>query len=553
MPRFLLWPVLALALAQCRPAPTSTRAATTTAPAPFDWRNATVYFLLTDRFANGDTTNDVHFGRTQPTGPLRGFMGGDLRGVIQKLEEGYFDSLGVDALWLTPLVEQIHGAVDEGTGNTYGYHGYWAGDWTRLDPNFGTMAELGELVAAAHARRIRVLLDVVANHTGPVTPQDPAWPDGWVRQGPVCSYKDYETTVACTLVENLPDLRTDRRQPVELPPPLREKWQREGRLERETADLEAFFTRTGYPPAPRYYLIKWLTDYVRRYGIDGFRVDTAKHTEADLWQELKQQANQAFADWKAAHPAEVLDTNGFFTVGEVYGYDAANGRSYDYGDRQVDFYGHGFTALINFGFKYEAQGDYAPLFEKYDGLLHGPLAGLDVLNYLTSHDDGDPFDATRTRALEAGTKLLLSPGAAQIYYGDETARPLRAAGATGDAHLRTFMNWNEVATNPATRAVLHHWQRLGTFRRQHPAVGAGRHRPLQASPYTFARTYQQGNYQDRVVVALNLPAGTHALPANAVFADGTRLRDHYAHQTLTVRNGVVTVTGPAAVVLLAAE
>ncbi|HRN99792.1 MAG TPA: alpha-amylase family glycosyl hydrolase, partial [Flavobacterium sp.] len=109
---------------------------------PFVWENANVYFLLTDRFHNGDTQNDVNFARTQTAGKLRGFEGGDLRGIIKKIDEGYFDKLGVTAIWFTPVVEQIHEGTDEGTGLSYGFHGYWTRDWTKLDPNFGSDADL---------------------------------------------------------------------------------------------------------------------------------------------------------------------------------------------------------------------------------------------------------------------------------------------------------------------------------------------------------------------------------------------------------------------------
>lgn len=105
---------------------------------PFVWEAANVYFLLTDRFNNGDTLNDNTLNRNKPTSKLRGFEGGDIRGIIQKIEEGYFTDLGINAIWMTPIVEQIHGSVNEGSGDTYGFHGYWTKDWTALDPNFGT-------------------------------------------------------------------------------------------------------------------------------------------------------------------------------------------------------------------------------------------------------------------------------------------------------------------------------------------------------------------------------------------------------------------------------
>src|SRR3990167_8337724 len=139
---------------------------------PFLWEAANIYFLLTDRFYNADPLNDINFNRTKSTAKLRGFEGGDIKGITKKIEEGYFTDLGINAIWFTPIVEQIHGAVDEGTGATYGFHGYWAKDWTALDPNFGTMEELKNMVEIAHKKGIRIVLDGVINHTGPVTDVD---------------------------------------------------------------------------------------------------------------------------------------------------------------------------------------------------------------------------------------------------------------------------------------------------------------------------------------------------------------------------------------------
>jgi alpha-amylase len=134
---------------------------------PFVWEAANVYFLLTDRFNNADQTNDINYNRTKPTGKLRGFMGGDIKGITQKIEEGYFDRLGINAIWMTPLVEQIHDGTDEGTGYSYAFHGYWAKDWTALDPNFGTPSDLKNMVEKAHQHGIRVIFDgVISIHIG---------------------------------------------------------------------------------------------------------------------------------------------------------------------------------------------------------------------------------------------------------------------------------------------------------------------------------------------------------------------------------------------------
>lgn len=548
---FPVWLLLGSFAACHSPSPISSAGNT----APFLWENANIYFLLTDRFYNGNPSNDLNFERTAATGPMRGFEGGDLQGIMKKLQEGYFQQLGITALWLTPFFEQNHGATDEGTGMTYGYHGYWIRDWTRLDPNFGTPEDLEKLIELAHQQGIRILMDVVMNHTGPVTGRDPVWPEDWVRTSPACTYRSYETTVTCTLVENLPDIRTGSNEPVALPPALLQKWEKEGRLGQELAELEEFFERTGFPRAPRYYLIKWLTDFVRKYGIDGFRLDTAKHIEESVWAELYAEATKAFEAWKRSHPDQVLDENDFFMVGEVYGYGISSGRYYSFGDRQVDFYAQHIHSLINFQFKEDARLAYEPLFSKYSEMLHGALKGNGVLNYISSHDDGAPFDQDRERSLEAITKLLLTPGASQIYYGDESGRDLRMPGAIGDANLRGPMNWDEIEAGTVKNGVpvssiLAHAGKLGRFRREHPSVGAGIHAKISDAPYLFSRILKQEGVEDRVLVGLEMEPGEKHLSVGSVFPNGTELYDYYSETYCTVRDGMVKCRSDHSVVLL---
>ncbi len=521
---------------------------------PFVWENANVYFLLTDRFNNGDTSNDLNFDRNKKPAKLRGFEGGDFKGITQKIEEGYFTDLGVTAIWITPVVEQIHGATDEETGLTYGFHGYWPKDWTAIDPNFGTKEELKELVEKAHSKGIRVLLDAIINHTGPVTEKDPVWPKEWVRTEPNCIYDNYQNTVTCTLVKNLPDIKTESNENVALPKQLIEKWKKEGRYEQELQELEDFFKKTDYPRAPKYYIIKWLTDYITEFGIDGYRVDTAKHVEENIWSEFKRECDLAFNRYKKENPAKVLDKNDFFLVGEVYGYGISGGKYYDFGDRQVDYYNHGFKSLLNFEFKRNAkQLSKEQLFNKYDSVLRTELKGRSVLNYLSSHDDGQPFDSKRENTLDAGTILLLSSGASQIYYGDETARPLIIKGTQGDATLRSVMNWNDINTDELTNQTLQHYQKLGRFRSSHPAVGAGVHHTLSKTPYIFARTYKKDNYTDVVVVALDLQKGKKTLTVENYFKEGEVIRDAYSDQNFIVKNRRVVVNSEFSVVLLEKE
>ena len=515
---------------------------------PFVWEGANIYFLLTDRFNNGDPSNDINFDRTLETGKLRGFEGGDLKGVTKKIEEGYFSDLGINAIWMTPIVEQIHGGTDEGTGLSYGYHGYWTKDWTAIDPNFGNKEDLKALVEAAHAKGIRIILDAVINHTGPATDKDPVWPSDWVRTEPQCKYDNYENTITCTLVKNLPDIKTESNEEVDLPPQLVEKWKAEGRYDQEVAELDEFFKRTGYPRAPRFYIMKWLTDYITDFGIDGYRCDTVKHTEESVWQEFKKECDYAFAEFKNNNPDKVLDDNEFYLVGEVYNYGISGGKFFDFGDKKVNYFDDMFTSQINFEFKWNAKElQYETLFKKYDYKLQNELKGFSVLNYLSSHDDGQPFDPKREKPFETATKLLLSPGASQVYYGDESARSLVIEGTVGDATLRSFMNWDEFTEK---QDILNHWFKLGQFRRNHLAVGAGKHQLISKEPYVFSREYSKGEYKDAVVVCLKDSKDKTEIEVSSIFKDGDNLIDYYSGEKMTVKNGKVMTNSSHEVILL---
>ena len=546
MKKLILLFAITLVFASC----SSTKTATAASKTPFVWENANVYFLLIDRFNNGDKTNDLTYNRNKPTGKLRGFEGGDIRGVIQKLDEGYFEKLGITAIWMTPVVEQIHDGVDEGTGFTYGFHGYWTRDWSALDPSFGTKKDLAELVQKAHAKGIRILLDAVINHTGPVTAEDSVYPNDWVRTTPKCTYKSYDTYINCTLVDNLPDVKTESNETVALPPFLIEKWKKEGRYEQEVAELDAFFAKTGYPRAPKYYIMKWLSDYITDYGIDGYRVDTAKHTYEDVWADFKKVCDQAFDDFKKNNPEKALDNNSFFTVGEVYGYNIGAKKLFDFGDKKVNYFENGFTGLINFDFRNEAKMNYEALFSKYNSILQNDLKGNTVMNYVSSHDDSSPYDKKREKTFESGTKLLLAPGISQVYYGDESARPLDIPGTIGDATLRSMMNWEEIKTNIETQKVLLHWQKLGNFRKNHPAIGAGIHQQISASPYVFSRTFTNDTFADKVVIGLDLPKGPKEISVGTVFENGTKLKDAYSGKKVEVLNGKVIIDTEFDIVLL---
>ncbi|EOW6743712.1 alpha-amylase [Cronobacter dublinensis] len=495
--------------------------AESSAQAAFNWHNATVYFVLTDRFVNGDPTNDNSYGRHKDGMQEIGtFHGGDLRGLASKLD--YLQTLGVNALWISSPLEQIHGWVGGGTKGDfphYAYHGYYPQDWTKLDANMGTPDDLRQLVDEAHRRGIRVLFDVVMNHAGYATLADmqefqfgalylkgdelkktlgerwtdwrpgpgqswhsfndyinfsdkAAWDKWWGKNWIRTDIGDYDSPGFDDLTMSLaflPDLKTESAQPSGLPHFYQHK--------SDTA-AQAIDGAT-----PRDYLTRWLSQWVRDYGIDGFRVDTAKHVEQAAWQQLKNEASAALVDWKAKNPTKKIDDAPFWMTGESWGH----------GVMQSDYYRHGFDAMINFDYQEQAAkaADCLAYIDPTWQQMAEKLQGFNVLSYLSSHDtrlfrEGGP------RAAEL---LLLAPGAVQIYYGDESERPSGPGGSDPLQGTRSDMNWQDLTGKSA--ATLAHWQKIGQFRARHPAIGGGKQTTLSLSQgYGFVR--QQGD--DAVMV-----------------------------------------------------
>jgi alpha-amylase len=289
--------------------------------------------------------------------------------------------------------------------------------------------------------------------------------------------------------------------------------------------------------------------------VDGFRVDTVKHTEAGIWGELYAEALKALRDWKNENPEEKLDDLDFYMVGEIYNYSIYDGLEFTYdGDTAINFFDEGFHSMINFSLKWELKDKHPDeIFATYDSLLNqGELKNKSVLNYLSSHDDGNPFDADRTNVFNTATYLLLTPGAAQIYYGDETARLLNAD-AEGDAKLRSLMNWEELEADAkihgySIKEIHNHWQKLGQFRKNHPSVGAGKHQKLSDAPYTFSRTLKQNEYEDKVMVVMN--ENIKEVAVENVFDENQEVRNFYTGETSTVKNGKLTFEKNSKLLLL---
>lgn len=540
----------------------------------FSWDNATVYFVLTDRFYDGDATNNHAYGREldQDGNVYAGyetrqgtFHGGDLQGLTAKLNEGYFTELGVSAIWITAPYEQIHGYIGGNNYKHYAYHGYYALDFTEVDGNMGSEQDLRTFIDTAHAKGIRVIFDVVMNHAGYDSLKDmdefgfgvakagwesyyytansdtvhystynqyidtssttaAAWSNwwgaDWIRKSGYPGYDNCDSggdTLQCLV--GLPDFKTEGTQAVDLPPVLRSKWSAD-KLTQEQAELDAFFQRTGRSRTVSNHLIKWLTDWVREYGVDGFRVDTAKHVDMAAWASLKQEAVIAYEDWKQANPDKWPDDRNlpFWMTAEVFGHGL--GRS--------DYFDNGFDSVINFSFQGEAGqiSQLESIFSRYASEINQDDS-FNVLSYISSHDTA-LFN--RNNLMDAGTSLLLLPGAVQIYYGDESKRP-EDTGFDGDQVTRSNMNWNSL-----DNALLSHWRILGQFRRQHVAIGAGQHQQLGTAPYSFSRIFAQ----DKVVIAIDA-TDNQAIAVGDVFAEGSTVTDYYTGRSAVVSNATVSL------------
>ena len=455
----------------------------------FSWDNATVYFVLTDRFLNSDRSNDHSYGRglDESGNAIEGldtytnpgtFHGGDINGLTQKVEEGYFNKLGVNAIWITAPYEQIHGFTsanvesnnatsDNGKGwPYYSYHGYWTLDYTQMDANMGTAEDFKKFVDACHSRGIRVVMDIVMNHVGYTTMKDAqeygfdaalkgewkkyyygpstalvggepesqyywdgkssVWAQKWWTGFVRASYPGYtaaggdETHMSLC---GLPDVITESSaSEIDLPPILATKWKAEGRYEQETKELSDWFAKTGYKKQPRYYTIKWLTDWVREYGIDGFRCDTAKHVDLDAWNDLKVECVKALKEWRQNNPTApgAKWTDDFWMTGEAWGHGQGKSSYFTQG---------GFDSMINFQF--DKNGNYNTIEETYSSYAKSINSdeNYNVLSYISSHDDGQyntagVWSATDEHNKQCGTTLLLAPGGVQIYYGNEYNRGL---------------------------------------------------------------------------------------------------------------------------------
>ena len=463
MPALLPLLLLSISFIRCAAAaPPAEPAAAPATPAPAaaaaitrDWSDDVLYFVLVDRFANGDPSNDRNVDRAAKGA----FHGGDLRGLRENLDE--IASLGVTAIWVNPLVKNIDGYVTGAGFPDWAYHGYWADDFTRLDERFGSEEELKALVAACHERGIRLLLDVVYNHAGYGSRYltDPGTKD-WLRseEAGTCGTDDLTSCVS-----GLPDFKTER------------------------PDVDEF-------------LLSAQLNWAKRSGVDGFRLDTVKHVDHPFWKEHRRRSRELLG-------------NGFFLLGEVWGGDAQVLDPWFEGDEMDAGFDFGFQGSV-VGFLLGRGRTVA--FDRYLSSRGKIREGYRVSHFLSSHDVpgalsllGGNLDLFRLAAVLQFTTW----GIPMVYYGEEVAR---AGGNWPDN--RSDMPWGSRnvlpgAGQPRDEALRSDYRRLIAIRRSHPALARGTHRALSTEGDLYVFLRQDTSSQDSVVVAVNRGAA----PAKARF------------------------------------
>lgn len=458
----------------------------------FDWDEAVIYFMLTDRFFDGNASNNAASGAKTYGDNAGLYHGGDFAGITAKLD--YLQDLGVNTIWITPIVENIEGVdvTSEGKEDVpfnAAYHGYWASDFTKLNPTLGTTDEFKTMIDEAHKRGIRIMVDIVINHSG---------------YGTEGTFGDMIRTTSgegdiLSSQSGLPDFAT------------------------ENADVRA-------------KLVEWQTAWMKDYDIDYFRVDTVKHVESTTWAALKNSATEVNPSFKM--------------IGEYYGAGyAANGNTL--GTGQMD-------SVLDFDFNDQATSFVSGNIASVENFLANRNAVLNNTymtgQFLSSHDENgfkyslinnkkmSEADATAA-ALVAATLQITAKGQPVIYYGEEV-------GLTGANNYPYQTNRYDMDFTLATddNMTYQHYKKVLNIRKDYSTLFARGDRKLvafsDAEGYdVISRTYDGTT----LYVGMNIKNTAKEVVIPVSEATGSVYTDLYSGKTYTVSaDKKITVSIPAA-------
>ncbi|WP_058308407.1 pullulanase [Gracilibacillus massiliensis] len=458
-----------------------------------DWDESIIYFMLTDRFYDGDPSNndpyDLNYdGYDNPRGT---YQGGDFKGVMEQLD--YLDELGVNTIWITPIVENVGYDVnyDASEGSYFAYHGYWAKDFEELNPHLGTLDEFHALIDAAAEREIQIMADVVLNHAGYGLKQD----DDLSIDGPA----GYPTDEDRSRFDGM----------------LRDK-SGSGDEGMELSGLPDFKTEKSNV---REQLVAWQKNWVEKSTTDNgnslasYRVDTVKHVDGTTWQHFRNELTKLKPD--------------FQLIGEAWGAGKSDDQGY-LGSGMMD-------SLLDFEFKGTARNFV-------DGSLESANEALTIRNetidntrllgqFLGSHDE-DGFlyslDGDEGKYKVASSLQLTAKGQPVLYYGEE----LGQSGANNwpEYDNRYNLDWNNIKDND----ILEHYQKVIGFRNDFSDVFAkGSRQQIAGSDQDQYLMFERSFQNENIYVALNVAESKQTVSVNVENAD-VSITDHYQGVTYEV-------------------
>ena len=475
-------------------------------------RDDVVYLIMPDRFADGDPSNDrppsstAVYDRAKPMA----YHGGDLRGVREHLD--YLHQLGVTTIWLTPVWKNTDSD----------YHGYHVVDFYGLDDHMGTMAEYQSLVAEAHKRGMKVLMDYVANHTGPKDrwandPPTPTWLHGTPANhldpsysfnglvDPHASPREFRPTIEGWFAGKLPDLNTD-------------------------------------DPQLGLYLAQNAMWWVETAQLDGFRLDTFPYSSRQFWSEWHERLREVYPHINS--------------IGEVSDGDSTITSFFEGGRKQFDGIDSGLLTVFDFPLEYAIRDvviQGAPVQKIIDVLQHDELYPHPewLVTFIGNHDNprfvSEP--GSNTAKLKAAFSLLLTMrGIPQIYSGDEIGLP----GGGDPDNRRDFPGgfpgdprdaFTPSGRTPEQQDVFSHVQSLLALRQNHPALRTGKqwHIGWDQSYYAFVRELPQ----EKLLVVYNNASSARDLSiplADTPLQNARELRSLFGNVMANILGGDLRVT-----------
>ncbi|MBR6422644.1 hypothetical protein IKS86_08040 [bacterium] len=504
--------------------------------ADFGWRDAFIYQIMTDRFLNGDTSNDIG-NLSGVTIDLEQWKGGDFRGIIKKLDEGYFTKMGVNALWIsTPILNPDYtsqGGTASDQSNIYftSYHAYhplatgysFDNDYgygnEGVHPAFGDVDEFRELVEKAHKKGIRIIPDFVVNHVhkdAKLYQQHKN--DGWFYDYNPCAGHWDDHRIDCWFTPYMPDFNY------------------KGSSEARKAVIDHAI---------------WL---IENFNLDGFRADALKHIDdifvVELRKAIKEKIETTVKNHDMPDEAEV-----FYTVGESLGgwaryhtrAEMVQGQVNDslyYAIRDQILHNGSYDTLAN-KIMYDVNGDLTDTaFLSVQTGRTGGFPGAVMGNFFGNHDQDRALsecNGNYTLLKHAQTFLLTTPiNIPMLYQGDDIGMTGRAENGF-DGGRRAVMKFDNLSNSE--KDALQHVQKLGKFRKAHPALRKGTRSTCASTndAWVYKFTYEGKT----VVVGINKGGSAYTATCSGVSGSFTS----YDGSNVNVSNGSVTVPAGGSLVI----